>query len=140
MGKQMKKNPKQLSVATRAIHGSKLYAFKGPVATPIYQTSTYRFETSEDAVRYAKGDPSVYVYQRCRSISNLRCVPLTFFLDARNERVERHEHSGKVMDVYFYRYEQYEIWGATAVMLRSFLHDLLIRGLTAKRLCKSGNS
>jgi O-acetylhomoserine/O-acetylserine sulfhydrylase-like pyridoxal-dependent enzyme len=62
--KQMKKNSEQLSVATRAIHGSKLYAFKGPVATPIYQTSTFRFETSEDAVRYAKGDPSVYVYSR----------------------------------------------------------------------------
>jgi methionine-gamma-lyase len=60
----MKKKLKQLSIATRAIHGSKLYAFKGPVATPIYQTSTYRFETSEDAVRYAKGDPSVYVYSR----------------------------------------------------------------------------
>jgi methionine-gamma-lyase len=64
MVKHMKKNSKQLSVATRAIHGSKLYAFKGPVATPIYQTSTFRFETSEDAVRYAKGDSSVYVYSR----------------------------------------------------------------------------
>jgi methionine-gamma-lyase len=64
MADQMKKNSKQLSVATRAIHGSKLYAFKGPVTTPIYQTSTFRFETSEDAVRYAKGDPSVYVYSR----------------------------------------------------------------------------
>jgi len=59
-----KKINSQLSIATRAIHGDKLYAFKGPVATPIYQTSTYRFETSEDAVRYAKGDPSVYVYTR----------------------------------------------------------------------------
>jgi cystathionine beta-lyase/cystathionine gamma-synthase len=56
-------NP-QLSLATRAIHGNKLYAYKGPVATPIYQTSTYRFETSEDAIRYAKGDPAVYVYTR----------------------------------------------------------------------------
>ena len=56
-----KKATQQLSIATRAIHGNKLFAFKGPVATPIYQTSTYRFETSDDAVRYAKGDPSVYV-------------------------------------------------------------------------------
>jgi cystathionine beta-lyase/cystathionine gamma-synthase len=64
MGKQMKLKKKQLSTATRAIHGSKLYAFKGPVTMPIYQTSTFRFESSEDAVRYAKGDPSVYVYTR----------------------------------------------------------------------------
>jgi methionine-gamma-lyase len=53
-----------LSLATRAIHGNKLYAYKGPVSLPIYQTSTYRFESSEDAIRYAKGDPSVYVYTR----------------------------------------------------------------------------
>ncbi len=60
----MAKRKNQNSIATRAIHGNKLYAFKGPVATPIYQTSTYRFETSEDAIRYAKGDPNVYVYSR----------------------------------------------------------------------------
>lgn len=60
----MKKSKNTPSLATRAIHGTKLYAYKGPVTTPIYQTSTYRFESSGDAVRYAKGDPSVYVYTR----------------------------------------------------------------------------
>jgi cystathionine beta-lyase/cystathionine gamma-synthase len=55
---------KRTSLATRAIHGKKLYPYKGPVATPIYQTSTYRFENSNDAVRYAEGDASVYVYSR----------------------------------------------------------------------------
>src|SRR6266849_3139369 len=58
------KKSKPLSIATRAIHGKHLHAFKGPVATPIYQTSTYRFENSGDAIRYAKGDPRVYVYTR----------------------------------------------------------------------------
>ena len=62
--KRAQKQQAPLSIATRAIHGQKLYAFKGPVATPIYQTSTYRFQTSEDAIRFAKGDPSVYVYTR----------------------------------------------------------------------------
>ncbi len=61
----MKKNPsRKLSMATKAVHGDKLYAFKGPVVTPIYQTSTYRFDNSNDAVRYAKGDQDVYVYTR----------------------------------------------------------------------------
>ena len=55
---------RKTSLATRAIHGKKLHAYKGPVALPIYQTSTYRFETSDDAIRYAQGDPSVYVYSR----------------------------------------------------------------------------
>ncbi len=58
------KKASEHSIATRAIHGKHLHAFKGPVITPIYQTSTYRFENSEDAVRYAKGDKSVLVYTR----------------------------------------------------------------------------
>ncbi len=62
--KQKQPSKAPLSLATRAIHGNKLYAYKGPVSTPIYQTSTFRFETSEDAIRYAKGDPTVYVYTR----------------------------------------------------------------------------
>lgn len=52
------------ALSTTAVHGDELRAFKGPVVTPIYQTSTYRFASSADAVRYAKGDPSVYVYTR----------------------------------------------------------------------------
>jgi hypothetical protein len=62
-----KKTPasrRSLSLSTRSIHGRKLYAFQGPVALPIYQTSTYRFASSDDAIRFAKGDPSVYVYTR----------------------------------------------------------------------------
>ena len=53
-----------MSLATKAIHGSKLFAFKGPVSVPIAQTTTYRFEDSSDAIRYAEGDPDVYVYTR----------------------------------------------------------------------------
>ncbi len=59
-----KTNPRSLALATRAIHGKHLYAFKGPVTMPIYQTSTYRFENSNDAIRYAHGDQSVLVYTR----------------------------------------------------------------------------
>jgi methionine-gamma-lyase len=59
-----KKKSSSLSLATHAIHGDHLKAFRGPVTFPIYQTTTYRFEDSEDAVRYSKGDESVYVYTR----------------------------------------------------------------------------
>ncbi|MDI6767091.1 MAG: aminotransferase class I/II-fold pyridoxal phosphate-dependent enzyme, partial [Bacteroidota bacterium] len=58
------KKQNNLSLSTKAIHGKHLFAFKGPVTFPIYQTSTYRFENSNDAIRYAKGDPNVYVYTR----------------------------------------------------------------------------
>jgi cystathionine beta-lyase/cystathionine gamma-synthase len=50
--------------ATLAIHGRRLYAYQGPVAPPLVQTSTYRFAASGDAMSYAQGDPDVYVYTR----------------------------------------------------------------------------
>jgi cystathionine beta-lyase/cystathionine gamma-synthase len=57
-------DPREVALATRAVHGAHLRAFRGPVAVPIVQTSTFRFEDSTDAVRYAQGDPDVYVYTR----------------------------------------------------------------------------
>ncbi len=59
-------------------------------------------------------------------VSHIFEVPLSFFLDAGNERVEQHERSGIKVNVYFYHYGQHEIWGATAAILRSFLHDLMM--------------
>lgn len=57
-------DPKTLGLSTRAIHGSKLFPYKGPVSLPIYQTTNYRFADSGDAIRYSEGDKSVYVYTR----------------------------------------------------------------------------
>jgi cystathionine beta-lyase/cystathionine gamma-synthase len=57
-------SPAAVSPATRAIHGNRLHPYQGPVAPALYQTSTYRFANSRDAVRYAEGDPDVYVYTR----------------------------------------------------------------------------
>jgi 8-oxo-dGTP pyrophosphatase MutT (NUDIX family) len=51
-------------------------------------------------------------------------VPVSLFLDGQNERVEKRVRNGRVFDVYYYRYGDYEIWGATAAMLRAFLHTL----------------
>jgi cystathionine beta-lyase/cystathionine gamma-synthase len=56
--------PETVSLATKALHGRKLYPYRGTVSTPIAQTTTYRFANSHDAVRYAEGDPEVYVYTR----------------------------------------------------------------------------
>jgi methionine-gamma-lyase len=64
MAKEQPVDPKSLSLATRAIHGKSLEPVQAPVSTPIVQTSTYRFANSDDAVRYAHGDPSVFVYSR----------------------------------------------------------------------------
>ena len=72
-------------------------------------------------------------------VSEIFYVPLSFFLEPSNERSEQREQSGKKKTVYFYRYGTYEIWGATAEILRTFLHGLTEKSST-KRLCKSGNS
>ena len=56
--------PEDMSLATKAIHGRKLHPYQGTVSVPIAQTTTYRFANSRDAMRYAEGDPDVYVYTR----------------------------------------------------------------------------
>ena len=55
---------KKISESTKSIHGENFFRLEDPVATPIYQTSTFRFENSNDALRFSKGDSSVYVYSR----------------------------------------------------------------------------
>ena len=52
-------------------------------------------------------------------------APLSFFLDSGHERVEHRERSGKILNIYYYNYGKYEIWGATAAILRSFLYDVM---------------
>lgn len=51
-------------------------------------------------------------------------VPLSFFLEAGNERVKKLTREGATVDVYFYTYGEKEIWGATAGILRSIVHAL----------------
>lgn len=55
---------KDLKTGTKIIHGNNIEPSTGPVTFPIYQTSSYKFKSSEIAVRYAQGDESVYVYSR----------------------------------------------------------------------------
>ncbi len=45
-------------------------------------------------------------------------VPLDFFMNQNNMRVEYREFEGKKHDVYFYLYEDKEIWGVTAYIIR----------------------
>ena len=74
----------------------------------------------------------VVAYARClpklelnaMEVAEILEVPVSLFLDRRNERVEKITRFGRVIDVYFYRFGEYEIWGATAAMLRAFLNSL----------------
>ncbi|MCX6133273.1 MAG: CoA pyrophosphatase [Ignavibacteriales bacterium] len=51
-------------------------------------------------------------------------VPVSLFLDSGNERVEKISRLGRIIDVYFYRFGDHEIWGATAAILRAFLRRI----------------
>ena len=73
-------------------------------------------------IAYAPNLPALS--QNTVEVAEILEVPVSLFLDGRNERVEQRTRLGVVHDVYFYRYGGYEIWGATAAMLRSFLRSL----------------
>lgn len=48
-------------------------------------------------------------------------VPLSFFYDNANLRIELLEFEGKKREVYFYEYGDKTIWGVTAYMIKLFL-------------------
>ena len=52
-------------------------------------------------------------------------VPLDFFLDPANEQVIHVRRNKQWREVYFYNAGEYEIWGVTAAILRSFLRELV---------------
>ncbi len=51
-------------------------------------------------------------------------VPLSFFADDANAEIQHIEYEGRKREVYFYRCEGETIWGATALIIRNFLHIL----------------
>ncbi|MGB2868741.1 MAG: CoA pyrophosphatase [Bacteroidota bacterium] len=48
-------------------------------------------------------------------------VPVSFFLNKQNERIGQREWKGKTIDVYYYSFGKFEIWGVTAAIIHSFL-------------------
>lgn len=50
-------------VGTRAVHGPRPIR-SGPLATPIVQTSTFVFESSDQMRRFLDGDPDLHLYTR----------------------------------------------------------------------------
>ncbi|MBI3586521.1 MAG: CoA pyrophosphatase [Ignavibacteriales bacterium] len=57
-------------------------------------------------------------------VAEILKIPVSFFLDKKNERVEQRYRNGVLLDVYFYKYDSHEVWGATAAIIRAFLRAL----------------
>jgi 8-oxo-dGTP pyrophosphatase MutT (NUDIX family) len=60
-------------------------------------------------------------------------VPFDVFLDPSRLRVERMHRLGRMVDVYFYSYGVYEIWGLTARIIKDFLEELRWKDWNPKR-------
>lgn len=56
-----------------------------------------------------------------QEVADVLEVPISLFLDKANERIEQRKRYGEIFDVYFYRYRDHDVWGATAAIIRSFL-------------------
>ena len=54
-------------------------------------------------------------------IAELIEIPLSFFADPRNRRVEERLYRGRMVTVYFYDYGKYTVWGVTARILKGFV-------------------
>jgi 8-oxo-dGTP pyrophosphatase MutT (NUDIX family) len=54
-------------------------------------------------------------------IAELIEIPLSFFMDPRNRRVEERLYRGRNVTVYFYDYGKYTVWGVTARILKDFV-------------------
>jgi 8-oxo-dGTP pyrophosphatase MutT (NUDIX family) len=69
--------------------------------------------------------PNPFTYQpNAREVEAVIEVPLSFLREPSHLREEQREHEGRVLDVLFWDYGPYTIWGATARILKSFL-DLI---------------
>jgi len=51
-------------------------------------------------------------------------VPLSFFRESKNKKVVKMMRGGALHDVYFFTYGEFQIWGATAAIIESFLRKL----------------
>lgn len=57
-------------------------------------------------------------------VAEILKVPFAVFRDRSRLRVKRMQRQGKLVDVYFYDYGNYEIWGLTAHIIKDFLEEL----------------
>ena len=71
-------------------------------------------------VAYAHSLPPLHPSQS--EVAEIIEAPVSLFLDKRAERIEQRQRFGVTIDVYFFRFGEHEIWGATAAILRAFLH------------------
>ena len=57
-------------------------------------------------------------------VAEVLFVPFGIFLDPSRLRIEQMPYRGRMRDVYFYSFENHQIWGLTARIIRDFLAEI----------------
>jgi len=60
-------NLKNVSIDTKCVHAGTKENKEGAVVTPIYQTSTFRFQSAEHGARLFRVEEDGYIYTRMRN-------------------------------------------------------------------------
>jgi 8-oxo-dGTP pyrophosphatase MutT (NUDIX family) len=61
-------------------------------------------------------------------VAEVFTVPLAFFCDPASGRAEMREYRGMKREVWFYKYREHNIWGATAMIVRSLIVTMRLAG------------
>ncbi|MGD0339849.1 MAG: CoA pyrophosphatase [Bacteroidota bacterium] len=58
-------------------------------------------------------------------VAEVFCVPLSFFSDPANMTTKTRYYEGQPREVYFYHYDNFTIWGITAIIIRELVQVLM---------------
>ena len=62
--------------------------------------------------------------RQVNEVAEILHVPFSVFTDPENPRTMKHSYPGRERDVYFYPYEEHQIWGLTARIIKDFFEIL----------------
>lgn len=91
-----KKNLIEMGFATRAIHGGHRKDSNGALATPIYQTSTFVFDSAEQGGRRFAGEEKGYIYTRLGNPTNSQLEEKLAMLEGAEDAVATGSGMGAV--------------------------------------------
>jgi 8-oxo-dGTP pyrophosphatase MutT (NUDIX family) len=84
--------------------------------------SSYHVSTFVGSVKY----PYVFdININTHEIAEYFEAPISLFYDKKYDRVEQYREGNKELEVYYYSYKQFTIWGLTAKMLTEFASEII---------------
>lgn len=85
----MKDDLRSMGFATRAIHGGQSPNAAGALVTPIYQASTFRFDSAEQGARRFALEEDGYIYTRLGNPNSAELERKVAMLEGRRQRLQQ---------------------------------------------------